>query len=363
MAERLAVECALAARNLGADVANYAEVLKVERLADRHNLSVRDSLNGDELDVLADVVINATGPWVDGFLHRTGLEVPPLIGGTRGSHIVIPRERLEVNHAIYAPARSDGRPFFVLPWLGMFLVGTTDVRHSGDPDEATATVEEADYLLSEINSLLGSDIGEDDVVYSYSGVRPLPYDPKQTEGAITRRHFLVDHASDGMPGLYSLVGGKLTTYRSVGQRSVDMVKRRLGERWPVAPEAPTGQADVPEAIQLHWGPRAGEVYSKYRGRPELLEPICEHSPEPKAAIIEAVRGELATGLADVFLRRTSIGWRRCGGEHVADDAVSLIGDALGWKTSRCDEEAERYRREADRVRPTKRPQPAGDPAP
>ena len=353
MAERLAVECALSAGRRGADVVNHAEVVKLAQVNNGVlRLSIQDAITEDALEVGADVVINATGPWADSLLRRAGVEREPLIGGTRGSHIVVSAERLEVSNAIYAPAKSDGRPFFVLPWLDMFLIGTTDVRQTGDPDEARATAAETDYLLSEVNALLKSDISEADIVYTYSGVRPLPYEPQEIEGAITRRHFLVDHGADGLPGVYSLVGGKLTTYRSVGQKAVRLIQRRIGERWPANVESPTnGDGATPNSFRRQWGARAAEVHGRYCDRPELLERLCEHAPEPRATVVEAVREELATSLADVLLRRTSIGWRICGGDHVADEAASLMGRELGWNASRCHREVEGFRHEVERVRP------------
>jgi glycerol-3-phosphate dehydrogenase len=189
------------------------------------------------------------------------------------------------------------------------------------------------------------------VIYSYSGVRPLPYEEQGREGAITRRHFIVDHANDGLPGLYSLVGGKLTTFRTVGRRVTQMMKRRLGERWPTKPEAGPVEGAAPTNFQSQWGGRAYEVYQRLGEQPHLSSPLCAHSPEPRAALVEAACMELAATLGDVLLRRTTIGWRSCQGLHVVEDAAKLVGQELGWDEVRRTAEIERYRDELLRVHP------------
>jgi glycerol-3-phosphate dehydrogenase len=357
LAERLAIEAALAAGAAGASVANYAEVKEIRLVSTAPGrngfaLEIEDVTRGASQEITADMVINATGPWVDAVLSRAGLSAPRQIGGTRGSHLVLRPGALELGQAIYAPAFSDGRPFFVVPWLGMTLVGTTDIRHDDAEFDAIApSEEEVAYLLAETNSLLRSSVSRTDVLYTYCGVRPLPYEQEGKEGKVTRRHFLVDHEQHGFPGLYSLVGGKLTTHRSVGRRAVDAVRKRLGDRWPNRP-TDAAQGDAPLNFQAVWGRRAPEVYARYQNEPALLEPICEHSPEPLAALTEAARHELATNLADVFLRRTLVGWRECQGLDVAESAAQLIGKELGWDKRRRDDEVQRYRCELSVVHPS-----------
>jgi glycerol-3-phosphate dehydrogenase len=356
LAERLAVEAALAARLAGATVVNYAEVTALRTVSmagDRSGfaLGIEDLWGGARShEVEADVVINATGPWVDELLDNVGVSAPRQLGGTRGSHLVLRSGALDVAGAVYAPARSDGRPFFVIPWLGMTLIGTTDIRHDAAAAAAVASDSEVAYLLDETNHLLNSDVRKSDILYAYCGMRPLPYESEGKEGKITRRHFLVDHGPHGFPGLYSLVGGKLTTHRSVGRKAVDAVRKRIGERWPY-PVAKVPQGKAPSSFQSVWGMRAADVYSRYGNEPALLEPICEHSPEPLAVVVEASRQELATTLADVFLRRTLVGWRECQGLHIATSAAQLLAEELGWDQARRASEVERYQSELNTVHP------------
>ncbi|HSL54137.1 MAG TPA: FAD-dependent oxidoreductase, partial [Pyrinomonadaceae bacterium] len=179
----------------------------------------------------AAVVINAAGPWIDLVLERVPLESPKLIGGTKGSHIVVPPFPDAPANAIYLEARSDGRPIFIVPWNKLYLIGTTDVRFEGDPDEVRCELWEIEYLLSESNvAFPGAGLTRDSILQTYSGVRPLPVTGEKDEQSITRRHFIREHPR--LSNLLSIVGGKLTTYRSLAEECVDLIFRRLGRDSP-----------------------------------------------------------------------------------------------------------------------------------
>jgi glycerol-3-phosphate dehydrogenase len=179
----------------------------------------------------ADVVINAAGPWIDLVLEHAPVHSPKLIGGTKGSHIIVPVFPGAPANAIYLEARSDGRPIFIIPWNGSYLIGTTDVRFEGDPDEVRCEPWEIDYLLSETNLALPSaNLTPDSILSTYSGVRPLPVTGDKDEQSITRRHFIREHPQ--LPNLLSIVGGKLTTYRSLAEECVDLIFPKLGKNPP-----------------------------------------------------------------------------------------------------------------------------------
>ena len=179
----------------------------------------------------AAVVINAAGPWIDYVLERAPVESPKLIGGTKGSHLVMSPFPSAPANAIYLEARSDGRPIFIIPWNKLYLIGTTDVRFEGNPDEVRCEPWEIDYLLSETNlALPRAGLTRDNILYTYSGVRPLPVTDDKEEQSITRRHFIREHPR--LPNLLSIVGGKLTTYRSLSEECVDLIFRKLGKNPP-----------------------------------------------------------------------------------------------------------------------------------
>src|SRR5262249_29297968 len=123
------------------------------------------------------------------------------------------------------------RPFFVIPWNGNYLIGTTDVRFEGDPDQVRCEPWEVDYLLSETNlALPNAGLTRDDILFTYSGVRPLPMTSDKDEQSITRRHFIREHPR--LSNLLSIVGGKLTTYRSLAEECVDLIFSKLGKESP-----------------------------------------------------------------------------------------------------------------------------------
>ncbi len=227
--ERLVMENVLSAREFGAEVLTHTRVT---------NLAVADGqVSGVEVEdghrrfAEAAVIINAAGPWIDLVLERVAVKSPKLIGGTKGSHIVVPTFPGAPANAIYLEARSDGRPLFIIPWNKLYLIGTTDVRFEGDPDEVRCEPWEIDYLLSETNlALPAAHLTRDNIVDTYSGVRPLPVTHDKDEQSITRRHFIRQHPE--LPNLLSIVGGKLTTYRSLAEECVDLIFQKLGKDSP-----------------------------------------------------------------------------------------------------------------------------------
>jgi glycerol-3-phosphate dehydrogenase len=229
--ERLVLENVLAAREHGAEVLTYTRVTKL--LTEGDSVSTVEFVceDGQTSCVRADVVVNATGPWVDRLLEQAPVQSPRLIGGTKGSHIVVPAFDGAPTTAIYIEAQSDRRPFFIIPWNGNYLIGTTDVRFEDDPDEVRSEPWEIDYLLAETNRAFPSvQLTREHILFTYSGVRPLARTGDKDEQSITRRHFIREHPR--LRNLLSIVGGKLTTYRSLAEECVNTVFRKLGRPSP-----------------------------------------------------------------------------------------------------------------------------------
>ena len=236
--ERLVSANVKSAKEHGAEVLTHAAVTKV--LAENGNVTgVEFSIKDETRSAHAGVVINAAGPWVDLVLERVPAESERLIGGTKGSHIVVPPFPGASKYGIYLEARSDSRPFFIIPWDGKYLIGTTDVRVEGDPDQVRTESWEIDYLISETNFAFPSArLTADQILFTYVGVRPLPWTSNEDEQSITRRHFIREHPK--LRNLFSIVGGKLTTYRSLAEECVDLIFRKLGR-----PSPPCTTADKP----------------------------------------------------------------------------------------------------------------------
>ena len=228
--ERLVAENVQSAREFGAEVRTHTRAMSFAVEDGKVTGIEFVSEDGQKQFAEAGVVINAAGPWIDLVLERAPVESPKLIGGTKGSHLVVPPFPTAPANAIYLEARSDGRPIFIIPWNELYLIGTTDVRFEGDPDQVRCEPWEVDYLLAETNlALPNAGLTRDSIVYTYSGVRPLPVSDEDEE-SITRRHFIREHPR--LPNLLSIVGGKLTTYRSLAEECVDLIFRKLGKHSP-----------------------------------------------------------------------------------------------------------------------------------
>jgi glycerol-3-phosphate dehydrogenase len=174
-------------------------------------------------------IINATGAWVDDTLQRLQIASARLIGGTKGSHFFTWQTKLCEQlrgQAVYAEA-ADGRPVFVLPFGSGALVGTTDLPFEGDPATAVATEDELTYLLAVVNELFpAAAVQRSDITLHGCGVRPLPFVGKSTPAGITRRHWLHWHDETNVP-LVSIIGGKLTTCRSLAEETAAALAKRL----------------------------------------------------------------------------------------------------------------------------------------
>jgi glycerol-3-phosphate dehydrogenase len=355
--ERLCLENILAAREAGAVAFNRLAVT-APRTVEGHvtGVEARDRECNRVHAFRGRVVINAAGPWVDTVLGRAGTDTS-LLGGTRGSHIVVRLGDAGPRHAIYAEAGSDGRPFFIIPWRERHLIGTTDIRFEGDPAAVRPEDFEIDYLLREAGRVLpAAPPRAADVLYAFAGVRPLPRTRDGRAGAITRRHFIVSHARDGFDGLFSIIGGKLTSYRRLAEQVVDLIVRRLDLK--PAPSATATMPLVPGAalaaagqgaryLAEVYGARAAKVLALAAINPALAVPLCPHGPEIGAQVAHAARFEQARTLGDVLLRRTPAGWNACRGLDAAPAAVAILARELGWDNQRAEREIAAYRREVD----------------
>jgi glycerol-3-phosphate dehydrogenase len=218
--ERLAVENVLDAVAHGAVVRNRARVndLVLESGVVR-GVRFVDEATGDVDTARGRAVVNVAGPWVDEVLTSAGISIPdrPLLGVTKGTHIVVESFPGAPDDAIYIEARSDGRPYFIIPWNGLYLIGTTDERYDDDLDMIVPSEREITYLLNETNlAIPDARLDRECVRYAYAGLRPLPFQSNGAESAITRRQIIHNHAPRAR-GLLSVFGGKLTTYRNLAE--------------------------------------------------------------------------------------------------------------------------------------------------
>ncbi|MBN8281533.1 MAG: glycerol-3-phosphate dehydrogenase, partial [Gammaproteobacteria bacterium] len=350
--ERLVVENALSAAAAGASIETWTAVDKV--LLEKNHVTgveVRNVRTGARSTRHATAVVNAAGPWVDRILAAAGRPLPRFLGPTKGTHIVV-RPFPGITHtACYAEARSDGRPFFIIPWNGLVLIGTTDTRTDEDPARLRPTAAEVDYLLTETrNTFPACGLDRDAVLYAYCGLRPLPRQGIRETASITRRHQIRQHGRSAR-GLTSVIGGKITTYRHLAEEVVDRVVPKLPvtARGCTTADTPLPGAGatadevfrelalfphVPVASHAHlyglYGSRAPLVAALTRDAPELGQPLAEDGGAIAAEVVFAVRGEFAVTLGDVLLRRCMAGLAPDLGRSALPRAVATAARHLGW---------------------------------
>jgi glycerol-3-phosphate dehydrogenase len=319
---RACLEVALSARVAGAHIETYA---RVDGLIRRNGLV--SGVRVGTREIPSRVVVNAAGPWLDRVSAMGDGNEPRMrhrVRLTRGAHLVM--RPLLHEHALVLSAARDGRIFFVIPWRGYTLIGTTDLDYAGDPAAVTCSDEERRYLLEETQRALPSaGISEADVVAEFAGVRPLVFEAGQPASAVGREDLITEDAN----GVIAIAGGKFTTGRAVAERVIARVAGRLNRGdLPSCRTASTpliGGHPVPDDERRAWRVRAHSLgldnaqfetlVGMYGSRfGALLELITErgadrlHSELPWviAQVDLAVKQELALTVEDVLRRRLPI---------------------------------------------------------
>jgi glycerol-3-phosphate dehydrogenase len=357
--ERLVLENLLDAAQAGASVQSHTAAADI-RVEDGRVRGVAWTAAGRQGFARAPVVVNAAGPWVDEVLG--GLAETRLIGGTKGSHLIASPFETAPAHAVYAEAASDGRPFFIIPWNGLYLIGTTDERYEGDPGRAAIESAEAHYLIDETRRLFprAHDL-ERRIRYAYAGIRPLPATRGVKTGAITRRHLIKAHR--GIEGLYSIVGGKLTTHRALAADCL----RRLRGRLPARDAGATALRLLPGALRADeraallgdlsravgeataarlwrtYGGRARRLLERAGDSSELRQRLGPGSDYLVGELVFAIEEEWAVSLADILMRRTMAGLDADSGRRAAPLAADWLVRLGLWDKRRAAEEIAAYR--------------------
>jgi glycerol-3-phosphate dehydrogenase len=366
---RLVIATARSAIHHGALVANYMAVRGLERTAGRVvGAQLEDRLTGEQSVVRASVVVNATGPWADRVRRLEDSGAAALVQPTKGVHIVVDRSRLDNRHAVAFTSPIDGRVMFVLPWGELAYIGTTDTDTVEPPDDLKVTDADIVYLLRSANSRFPSArLGLEDVRASWAGLRPLVLDRERRAASNRPREHVIVQGSGGM---LTVVGGKLTTYRSMAAQVVDHAMRELRHRdgRPRHGEARTDEEPLPggEAEDLsqfrerglelgipassvdhllrHYGTEAAGIFNLGGADRRLLRRLLPPHPAIEAEVVHAVRRELAQTVEDVLVRRFHLFYEHADhGALAAQRVAELMGEELGWDEQRVAEEADRYR--------------------
>jgi len=312
---RLATSLALTADDLGAVLVNHAPVVGLVKGGDGRirGLRVLDEESGGEREVTATVVINATGVFADAVRRMDEPDAPSLLAPSQGVHLVLPDTFFPGGHALMIPRTDDGRVLFVVPWHRRALVGTTDTPVPAVSAEPRPLDEEVAFLLEHAGRYLTRDPRREDVLSVYAGLRPLVrHQGVGRTAALSRDHSVFE--SPG--GLVTIVGGKWTTYRRMGEDVVDHAARLGG--LPARPSrtaalrlhgAPPGErvehsaAGTPSEALSAYGTDADLVRELAEEDPELAVPIHPRLPYLMAEVAWAVRQEMARSVEDVLSRR------------------------------------------------------------
>ncbi|NXE53296.1 GPDM protein, partial [Casuarius casuarius] len=367
---RMNLAIALTAARYGAATANYTEVLRLLKRTDPRSgkervcgARCRDVLTGQEFDVKAKCVINATGPFTDSVRKMDDQEVPNICQPSAGVHIVMPGYYSPDHMGLLDPATSDGRVIFFLPWEKMTIAGTTD-----SPTDVTShpipTEEDINFILSEVRNYLSCDVEvrRGDVLAAWSGIRPLVTDPNSKDTQSISRNHIVSISDSG---LVTIAGGKWTTYRAMAQDTIDAAVQAHGfnvgssrtvglplegaEYW-----SPTLyirlvqdyglESEVAQHLASTYGDKAFEVakIAQVTGKrwPIVGKRLVSEFPYIEAEVIYGVK-EYARTAVDMISRRTRLAFLNVqAAEEALPRIVDIMGKELNWSEQKKKEELE-----------------------
>jgi glycerol-3-phosphate dehydrogenase len=364
LTERLCMENVVSAQSHGALLLNHAKVVELVKQGDAvSGVKVEDILSGKTAQFRSRLVVNVGGPWLDEIVRGVRRAEQPLARTTRGIHLVTPK----VTKDAVALFASDGRAYFAMPWLDFELIGTTDIDYEKDMDAVKAEVEDVNYLQTEVQRAFPK-TRFDQIFYTIAGVRSLLRVEGVKESSVTRRHIIYDHEEkEGLKGLVTVIGGKLTAYRGIAEDITDVLCRKLGS----SAECTTAMEKLPGAdptelakIQAQrdsltkengisvetlnrlvslYGSRYTEVLDYLRKDGRLGEQICETQPDIMAEVVHAIERESAATLTDFMIRRSLIAFRQCEGLDCCAKVAKKMGVILQWNSREFTEQVNAYK--------------------
>jgi glycerol-3-phosphate dehydrogenase len=365
--ERLALDLILdsEAENSSARAVNYMSLVSGEK----DKVVLRDELSDERYEVQPKLLINASGAWIDFANHSLGLSTK-FIGGTKGSHLVLnhPELRDAIGDNEFFFENKDGRIVLICPLFDRVLVGTSDIKIE-NPDEAFCTDEEVDYFLELIKHVFPSiQVTHDHIVFRYSGVRPLESSTAKSTSQYSRDHSIQVLSGDWTNlqfPVYSLVGGKWTTFRAFAEQVTDKALNFLGIQrkkdtkslqiggghgYPNTSEEKTKFINGLAAWTGLSKERLEILFERYGTRAEAFADFIKNAPdEPlkflpnysKREIIYIIQHEKVQHLDDIILRRSTLAMLGKLSTHSLLELVEILGETLNWDNQQKNDEAER----------------------
>lgn len=328
---RLTIEIAKTASRLGADVVNYVRAEEfIYEQGKINGVIARDLRNDEVISLNGQVVVSATGPWVDELREINRSKTGKRLRLTKGVHIVVPREKLPVAQSIYFDV-DDGRMVFAIPRGRTTYIGTTDTNYEGSPDDVITSRQDAEYLLKAVNSAFSTiNLRIKDIESSWAGLRPLIHEEGKSASQLSRK----DEIFESESGLISIAGGKLTGYRKMAERVINLVMKRHFASRPMVKcttsKIPLTGSDLHNdrevrkyILRLN---RALKIYNisditinylvtTYGKQTDIIIGFFKKLEDPdtefrllKAELIFTVEFEMTMTLLDFFIRRTGLAY-------------------------------------------------------
>ncbi len=367
--ERICLELLLDAEagNPDCRAINYVSAVA----GDAHSVTLRDELADERFSVRPKVVINAAGPWIDFVNRRMGRDARRYISGTKGSHLVLDHPELlaAAGDSEIFFENDDGRIVLILPYLGRVMIGTTDIRIE-DPDDAVISDEEIDYILGMVGKVFPAiQVNRSHIVFSFSAVRPLPYSEGGATGQISRDHSIKTIRADDACTypIYSLVGGKWTTFRAFSEQAADRVLSDLGlpRRASTKNMAIGGGRAYPRsaAARERWLrglqrrselplDRLRELFERYGTRADEIalhisagddRALANQPGYSRREIAFILRHEKVARLEDLVLRRASIAMLGDLTYPLLAELADVCAEILGWSEEKKEREVQHTR--------------------
>jgi len=345
------IEVIKEAARRGAAVANYAVARELSTSPQRiSSVNVEDALTGARVTLKARVMINATGVWSDRVNSLESGHTTNRVTPSKGIHIVVPAEKVDNRSAVLIPSLGEDRFLFVIPWQGRTVIGTTDSKYTGDLEDPRATDDEIAHLLkSAARYFPDSNLDTGDVISSFAGLRPLVGGVGQTTSDLSREEQIIEETT----GMISIIGGKLTTYRRMAERAINLAEQRIGQsrkkerestreikladassvsREAVAnklrlAEESNIRSETIEHLSETYGDNCSVILDLARDSEHSKKPLIEGLPHIEAEAVYAGRFEMAATVEDFLSRRTRISLvARDHGESCASRVAELIGN-------------------------------------
>ncbi len=371
--ERINIDFINSARMCGAIIVNYLEVTNIlyREREDGKNIcgvKVKDQMkNGSEFIIASKVVINCSGPWLNQLLHKKKIKNAPKLTLAKGIHLVMPRR--QGDQALFLKTNGN-QHLLILPWLNYTLLGTTDTKYEGLPDDVKVTSDEAQKFLDLVNKYYPVNYQLNEIIHCYAGLRTLITPQKEdTNGTykISRKSEMIDHGLENTPGLISVVGGKYTTSRALAERVVNYVQKtyRLGCMICRTKTTSLASANYEMSFdeyhkQIHknfgikysskllnhlieyYGVYSQDILLLIKNDKSLEKQIHPSNIRIFAEIKYAIQKESALTLSDFLYRRCGWGNEGLKDSDIVRSVAKYMGTTLNWSSRQLEKEISQY---------------------